>query len=417
MSVKFGLKPSDNPLHAGWMGRKQAVDFTGTTLATWRRVIPECYYKIKGGSEKDPKHILIMDRIAIDFGGLDRSENINKFNSAEYAFFALDQAEETLREEIAVLRGSLRLTVNGCTPDGIPVTEASGGSQGYKELYTANPAQCWLKDEFINNKSDNASFVPALPSDNPYLPADYAKTLTEAFGYRKELLEAYLFGNWSSIEGTSQVILDNWVGRCMGNRNFYEGRVISCDVARFGDDETVIHVFDGSFLIDVKKMGYSRTTDISDALNDLSRRNFDCPIVVDEVGVGGGVVDELHKMGRHVIGFSSSSKAGNPDKYYNLRAEAWWSVAELFSRYDIGCTGMYPELRNQLSVPRYDFRNGKILIESKEEIKSRLNRSPDDADCYIMGLWAVINDVANRKKFDLNSRTQKVNFDYDLLAV
>ena len=58
------LEPSANPPHVGWIGRKQAVDFAGTTLQTWRQVIPEEYYELKPGTEKDPKHILIMGRIA-----------------------------------------------------------------------------------------------------------------------------------------------------------------------------------------------------------------------------------------------------------------------------------------------------------------------------------------------------------------
>ena len=383
MAAKFKLKPSKNPIHIGWMGRKQAVDFTATTLQTWRQVIPEEYYELKGGSERDSKHILIMGRIAIDYGGLDKTENINKFNSAEYAIIAIDQAEETLRDEVAVLRGSLRLTIKG---QPLP----------YKELYTANPASCWLKDEFIDKCPEGNVFVPALPSDNPYLPPDYVKTLQDAFGYRQELLEAYLNGNWASVEGTAQVVLDKWIMSAVDNNApnlLPKGKVIACDPARFGDDTTVIQVLEGSYIIEKQTMGYSRTTDISDALLALSRRHDDCTIVVDEIGIGAGVVDELHKLGRHVIGFNSSAKAQNEGKFYNLRAEAWWEMAEMFAQHNIGCKGMYPELRAQLCSPRYDFRNGKILIEPKDEIKARLGRSPDDADCYVMGVWAIKNVV------------------------
>ena len=47
------------------------------------------------------------------------------------------------------------------------------------------------------------------------------------------------------------------------------------------------------------------------------------------------------------------------------------------------------QLRSQLTSICYDFRNGKILIEPKDKIKERLGRSPDEADCYVMGVWAV----------------------------
>ena len=381
IAAKAGLQPSSNPPHVAWFGRKQATDLTATTLQTWREVIPEEYYELKGGTEKDPKHILIAGRIAIDYGGLDKQANINKFNSAEYIAFAVDQAEEVTKDEISVLRGSLRMVLKD--QNGHPVDIP------FKELYTANPRQCWLKPDFITNCPANAKFVSALPSDNPHLPASYIQTLKDAFGHRKELLAAYMLGDWSSVEGANQVILGRWLDTAKGMPTLMGGRVISCDVARFGDDKTVIYVMDGSNIMERQEMGYSRTTDISDRLNEQSRRYGNCPIVVDEIGVGGGVIDELHKYGRRVIAFNSSEKSDEPEKYYNMRAQAWWELGQHLAKGEIGCMNMTDDLYDELITPIYDDRNGKILIESKDEIKKRLNRSPDDADCYIMGVWAV----------------------------
>jgi phage terminase large subunit len=372
------LKPSSNPPHIGWIGRKQATDFTATTLQTWRQTIPEEYYELRSGTERDSRHILIMGRIAIDYGGLDRQESINKFNSAEYAFFCIDQAEEVERDDIAVLRGSLRKTLGG-------------KPLAYKELYTANPRACWLRDDFITDKLPGGVFVPALPSDNPYLPAEYERTLVDAFGYRPELLAAYLHGDWSMIEDPSQVVLDRWLVLAMQSDGVYKGRIISCDVARFGDDHTVIMVMEGSGILQEESYAQSRTTEVSARLVELSRANHNCPIVVDVVGVGGGVVDELYQRGRYVIPFNSAEKAANEGKYYNKRAEAWWECAEGLAKADIGCRRMSAELRKELCVPRYELRNGRILIESKESIKERAGYSPDVADCYVMGIWGVRN--------------------------
>ena len=113
IAQQFGLARTGNPLHVGWFGRKQATDFAGTTLQTWRTIIPPELYQIRGGTERDVKHIIIDGRIAVDFGGLDKQENINKFNSAEYCFIAVDQAEETTRDEVSVLRASRRMRING----------------------------------------------------------------------------------------------------------------------------------------------------------------------------------------------------------------------------------------------------------------------------------------------------------------
>jgi phage terminase large subunit len=391
----FGLNPSSNPPHIGWMGRKLATDFTATTLQTWRQTIPEEYYQLKSGTEKDSKHILIMDRVAIDYGGLDRQESINKFNSAEYAFFAIDQAEETERDDISVLRGSLRLKLGG---QELP----------YKELYTANPRACWLRDDFITDCPEGNVFVPALPSDNPHLPGDYERTLTDAFGYRPELLAAYLHGDWSQIEDVAQVILDRWLVLAMQHHGLYTGRIIACDVARFGDDKTEIMVMEGTEIEHQESHPQTRTTEVSSRLAELSRQNHNCPIVVDVIGVGGGVVDELFALGRHVLPFNGAEKAVQDAKYYNRRAESWWECSEGFAKSEIGCTRMDTELRKQLCIPRYEHRNGRILIESKDTIKDRLGYSPDKADCYVMGVWGIKHLYPEPSYKDIGRRSESV---------
>ena len=402
LCVRFKLMPSINPIHAGWIGRKLATDFTATTLQTWRKVIPEQYYQLKSGTEKDSKHILIMDRIAIDYGGLDRQESVNKFNSAEYAFFCIDQAEKVDKDDISVLKGSLRLTIDG-------------QKLSYRELYTANPRACWLRDEFIMEPIDGNVFVPALPKDNPHLPDDYTRTLIDAFGYRPELLAAYMDGDWSQIEDEAQVIRDIWLQRAINAVSIYEGKLVACDPARFGDDMAEIMVLNGTQIEHQESMAQSRTTKISSRLVELSRQNGNCPIIVDSIGVGAGVEDELYAWGRNVIPFNSSEKALDEKKYYNKRAEAWWECSKDLAQGNIGCSRMTVELRRDLCSPTYTFRNGRILIEPKEQIKERLKRSPGKGDCYTMGVWGVKNMMSEPIITNIGPQTQQSSYNYDPL--
>lgn len=400
---RFNLKRTKNPLHIGWMGRKQAVDFTGTTLDTWRKVIPESLYKLRGGTEKEVKHILIDDTVAIDYGGLDKQENINKFNSAEYGFIAVDQAEETTRNDLKEAKLSLRMTING---ESLP----------YKELYTANPRICWLKEDFIDNHLPGNVFVPALIKDNPHIPDGYKKRLEDTLAYRPELLAAYRDGDWSVVEGADQVILDKWLAKSLLFDSLVSGRIIACDVARFGDDKTVIQLLNGTDIVEKHRLESLRTTQTSNFLTELSRKNGDCPIVVDEIGVGAGVVDELYANGRTVIPFNSSAQADDPSKYYNKRAEAWWELSCAYSRGEIGNRNMYDQLRKQLVIPTYELRNGRILIESKDKIKERLNHSPDDADCYVMGIYGLMRSPDMKKRHEeIFEPLRKYHYDFDPL--
>ena len=390
--VQAELKPSKNPPHVAWFGRKQATDLTGTTLQTWREIIPEEYYQLKGGTERDPKHILIADRIAIDYGGLDKQENINKFNSAEYIIICIDQAEEVKKDEVAVLRGSLRMVLKD--PKGKPLTIP------FKELYTANPRQCWLKDDFILNPGDSSRFIRALPTDNPHLPNSYMQTLEDAFGHRPELLAAYRDGDWTAIEGTEQVIKDSWIQAAktrMATQQIHK-KYLVCDTARYGDDECVIFLMDNAEIGQMVILPYCNHDQIAGRLATLSAQNDNCFIVVESVGsdTGAAVVTDLRGMGKRVIEYTPQAKSQYPDKFYNVRAEAWHTAAKVLNdgifdkitNCPVICQNMDVKTRGQLCTPLYDFRGGRILIESKKKIKERLGNSPDRGDTYAIALWA-----------------------------
>ncbi len=372
---EHGIEPSKYPLAVGWMGRKQSVDFSDTTLETWKRFIPAEAYRIR----EQAKEIVILDRVKVGFGGLDRTEDVNKFNSAEFAFFFIDQAEETTKDDISVLRGALRLVINGKPIVG-------------KTLWTANPARCWLKDEFIIAPRPDQRFVRALPADNPYLDEGYVTVLTNAFRHRPELLEAYLHGSWEAFDDPNQVIRGAWVEAASKRRLYPKDprQLVVVDVARFGDDETVLYDMRETQIIDEEIYGQRDTMWTANRAFVRQRELGGCPVAVDEIGVGAGVVDRLVELGcEQVISINSAGKSAEPARFYNLRAEMWWEAAQSFAEGDIGLAHDDPTLRAQLCEPGYSFRNGRILIEPKVDIKKRLGRSPDRADTYVMGRNAL----------------------------
>ncbi len=208
------IAPRKHPIPVGFMGRKRGVDFTNTTLETWKRFIPQEAYEIKG----KPAEIIIANRVKILTGGLDNTEVVNKFNSAEFAFFFIDQAEEVDASQIGELRATFRLIINDKKIKG-------------KGLFTANPAPSFLKDEFILNPTPDRVFIQALPTDNHYLGDEYIEVLRDSFKNRPELLKAYLEGSWDALGGFNQVIKDSWIQNA-GRITLYPPRLkrlITCD--------------------------------------------------------------------------------------------------------------------------------------------------------------------------------------------
>jgi len=197
---EYDLKPSKYPILVGYIGRKRGSDLKKTTLSTWtlpKTAIPQSRYRIN----EHKSEIIIQDTVKIAFGGFDDRETIEKFNSMELAFAFLDQAEELTLDDVATLRGSLRLKITDKDMD-------------YKVLWTANPRACWLKDTFVDAppKDKSQIFIPALPKDNPFLPENYEEvTLVRAFGHRPELLRAYKDGDWNVIAGVEQIIKPQWI--------------------------------------------------------------------------------------------------------------------------------------------------------------------------------------------------------------
>lgn len=382
----FSLPITKYPIQLGFMGRNRAVDFNDTTLETWKRIIPQELYYIR----TQDKEIVIEDKVKYAFGGLDREEDISKFSSAEFAVIFIDQAEETSRDKVAVLRSRFRLQINN-----IPLP--------YKELFTANPANCWLKDEFVLSNDPKKIYIPALPAENPNLPDTYMESIREAFKHRPELLLAYLEGSWDSLEGADIIIKDIWIRHANNVHISYVGRpikVISCDVARFGDDRTVAYYMEGTDIKDEMVFGQKDTMYTAGKLHIWARDKEPDLIGIDTIGLGAGVADRLREMGDNVLDINTSEKAEDEIKFKNLRAEMWWNVGRRFAEKDIKLTWQDEELRRELSAVSYLIHNGKIKIEPKDKIKERLGRSPDKADAYIMGLYTLDNAVISEINYD-----------------
>lgn len=113
------------------------------------------------------------------------------------------------------------------------------------------------------------------------------------------------------------------------------------------------------------------------------------PMHIDTIGVGGGTYDRLKEQGFPVIPFVASEKPTTPHaqrRFVNKRAEQWWTFREGLEEgsYDLPAEGEDDELISQLLSIKYRIRSdGRILIESKEDMQKRGMPSPDRADAVM----------------------------------
>lgn len=398
----FDLKPSEHPLVIGFMGRKQSVDFSTTTLNTWKRDIPSDAYEIK----EQKKLIVIENCAAIQYGGLDDSETIRKFNSAEYVFIWIDQAEECTEEDIGTLRGTLRLKINGKVPK-------------YKCLWTCNPVISddpdfkWLKRDFIDNPKPGFVFLKALYTDNPYLPPNYGNQLDRAFGFNPDLLAAYKFGEWDRVKAAnviipSQIVKENVNNARIDNSQFKK-RITVCDIAGGDDDgeeltsndETVIYDMENTHIIDQEIYSHRDEMDTCGRIVAHQKKNGTTVICIDRVGIGSAVYSRLKEIyaddirNGNIVIYGFDSRISPPEgldyeTYLNYITYAYFKASkEYFSERKCYLPDD-PVLISQLSaITFYYHSGGKMARTQKRKIKSKLGCSPDRADAYIMGLDAL----------------------------
>ena len=400
----FELTKDDPILPVGYLGRKRAVDFTKTTLETWKKMIPPSLYHIRPLD----REIIIEDRVKLFYGGMDDEQNVNKMNSAEFAFVAIDQAEEISRDDLGLMKGTLRLQYNNKIPD-------------YKVLLTANPAPCFLKTEYIDNLPEDGSkvFIQALPSDNPFLPKGYLDTLRDGFKHRPELIRAYVEGSWDDLEGLDILIKYNWVTQCIEWSPHDKANILvtSADVARFGEDETVIYNFKDYEPRKQNISGKNTTESNATKIVTMATDNDSDIIVIDGDGYGGGVVDLVRTMVRGrkegkltVLEINSGRKAQNEKTYVNAKTEFWFYAANLFAERKVGIPNDQHLITDLSSVKYSTVENGRFKIESKKDIRKRITRSPDRGDAYIYGIWA--HQFVNKQAVDYG-RGQNMNTPID----
>ena len=105
-------------------------------------------------------------------------------------------------------------------------------------------------------------------------------------------------------------------------------------------------------------------------------------ILVDAIGLGAGVVDRLKEQGLPVRGINVAESSATKDKYMRLRDELWWASREWLQEKNCQLEDD-SDLIGELTAPKYDFTSsGKILVESKMDMKKRGVPSPNSADAW-----------------------------------
>ena len=267
-----------------------------------------------------------------------------------------------------------------------------------KMLGTCNPSKNWVYNQFYlkdKNKTieKDKKFIQALPKDNPHLPPSYLESLLTLDENSKQRL---YYGNWEYDNDPSKLIDFDKIQNVFTNE-FVEGgqMYISADVARFGSDKMVICVWSGFKVIEIVSLNKSSIVEIAQLIRELATK-YQVPmanVIIDEDGVGGGVVDML----KGCKGFVNNSRAllveNQVVQYQNLKTQCYFKLAEMIQsdKIFINCKEqtIIDEITKELEMVKRDKidSDGKLQIISKETVKASIGRSPDYSDALMMRMY------------------------------
>lgn len=163
-----------------------------------------------------------------------------------------------------------------------------------------------------------------------------------------------------------------------------ESIVIGCDIARFGDDSTVLFFRQGRdarTYSPIKLKGADTmqvASRIAEQANLFRSAGHHVLVAIDGGGVGGGVIDRLRAIGHDIEEVQFGSRALDPRKYAQRRSELWGLMKDWLK---VGAIANDQELLDDLTGPEYGFTSTEqVQLERKADMKARGLSSPDIAD-------------------------------------
>ena len=372
------------PKSRGFIGRAHFKTLKDTTLKTMFEVQEMMnlkrgiHWELTGSNDKENPNSIVYQNGSIiflrDLFAYPSDPDFDELGSLEITDAFIDECSQVTDKARTTLTTRLRYKLDEF--DLIP-----------KILYSSNPTKGWAYNDFYLPFKENKlkayrKYVAAYVTDNPHAPKSYIQMLDDLpDGAQKQRLR---FGNWEYDDDPSTLIEYEAIIRSFENKAKAGKNYISCDYARYGSDTTVICVWNG-FSCDVRQY---KGLSVPKAAEEIKRLQiaYKTPtrnVVVDEDGVGGGVVDILNCRG-----FVNNSRAID-ENFDNLKSQCYFKLADAINEGKVGikCDPAHKDLIIQEleSVKQKNVdKDQKKGILPKDAVKALIGRSPDFSDALAM---------------------------------
>lgn len=235
----------------------------------------------------------------------------------------------------------------------------------------------------LPNVKEKKQVIPGLSS------YEWVEEMREKYGEDSDIWRVRVLGRPPKQGNNNLISLERVESAFDADRERYGANIkkLGVDVARFGDDRTALVLRIGNYAEVIDVIDKFDTMSVAGVVAKYLRENKDVDAYIDITGgLGAGVYDRLREqpdISGRVFGVNVASQAKDSESYINIRAESWdtmksWLKDAILKKHE----GFY-----QLASPRYKITsNGKIQLESKEDMKKRGISSPDVGDALALTL-------------------------------
>lgn len=308
----------------------------------------------------------------IAFRNLDDPE---KYLSVEFAIMGVDEINRNQVVTFRELRKRLRWA----------------GIKDVRFLAACNPiGEAWVKNWWVKRmfppeekEQYEFVFVPALPTDNPYLDESYYKSLESLPETQRK---AFLEGNWDSFDegldekGYIRLITDRELqASTVISANHSGYMVLGVDPAAGGDNSAI--VLKSANLQEILfNQKLQDTMDLVGLVADIYRKVKADIVAIDKTGIGQGVFDRLREMDIPCIGVVFGEKPQD-EMFANKKAELHWAQRKwlLSGGRLVQNTGW-----NEFEYVKYKNKDGKLIIQPKEDLFREGILSPNCVDAAVL---------------------------------
>ncbi len=316
-----------------------------------------------------------------------------KYLSVEFALIAIDEVNRNPKTTFDMLRSRHRWP-------GIKDVKFIAGCNPLGEAWVKN---IWVKRLFPPDEKEQYEFVfvPALPTDNPHLDASYYKSLESLPEAQRK---AYLEGNWDAFDegidekGYLRLLNDRELQACFVQSGKHAGyTVMGIDPAAGGDASAIV-IKSGNLQEIVFNQKLQDTMNLVGVIMDIYGKYGVDMAIVDKTGIGQGVYDRMRELNYTVRGVSFGEKSEDP-QFGNLKAELHWKERKwLISGGRLIANHGW----NEFEIVKYKNKDGKIIIQPKEELFREGIMSPNCVDAAV--LTQIISESTLRNKNIMSGR-------------